>query len=140
MVLTLHAASKKIINRETINFGLWGIATSIWNIGLFQLLYYFQFDYRIANIVALVTSKALAYLTNKRFVFRTHCETRKALLQEIFRFIVARGFTMLIDFFGLILLTYIMSPKIGKLLTTSVVVILNYILGKYHVYRASTGR
>lgn len=126
---------KKIFNREVLNYTLWGILTSLWNIGIFQGLLYAGIDYRIANAFALVTTKVLAYLANKFFVFKSRCDTPRKLFVEILRFTVARGFTMLLDFFGLMVLNLFLDPRIGKVLTTVAVVILNYLLGKFHVFK-----
>jgi putative flippase GtrA len=128
---------KKILTREVFNYLLWGILTSIWNIGVFQGLVYTGVDFRIANAAALITTKILAYLANKFFVFKSRCDTPGGLLMEILRFTITRGFTMLVDFFGLIALNMVLDPRIGKIITTLAVVILNYIFGKFHVFKAN---
>jgi putative flippase GtrA len=128
---------KKIFNREVFNYTLWGVLTSLWNIGIFQGLLYAGIDYRIANAFALITTKILAYLVNKFFVFKSRCDTPGKLFMEILRFTAARGFTMVLDFFGLIALNFFLDPRIGKIITTLVVVILNYILGKFHVFKTN---
>jgi putative flippase GtrA len=127
--------NKKEFNKEIINYGIWGILTSIWNIGIFQIFLIYKVDYKIANAIALITTKALAYIVNKLFVFKAHSKTNLELLFEIVRYIIARSFTMIIDFFGLIFLNAIITPKIGKIIITIVVIVLNYILGKFHVYK-----
>ncbi|MFP3043050.1 GtrA family protein [Treponema primitia] len=126
---------KKLFNKEIISYGIWGVLTTIWNIGIFQFFFFIGIDYRAANAIALITTKIIAYIVNKLFVFKSHCKTKRELWAEIFRFIVTRGITMVIDFFGLILLNYIIDPKFGKILTTIVVVTINYIFGKHHVYK-----
>jgi putative flippase GtrA len=128
---------KKIFTREVFDYTLWGILTSLWNIGIFQGLLYTGVDFRIANVFALITTKIAAYVVNKFFVFKSHCETPGKILLEILRFTIIRGFTMLVDFFGLILLEPLLHPRSGKIITTIVVVILNYILGKFHVFKAN---
>jgi putative flippase GtrA len=125
---------RKLLNKEVLNYIIWGIVTSVWNIGIFQLLFLYGLDYRISNAIALISTKIFAYVVNKLFVFKSHCKSFAELFFQIFRFILTRGFTMLVDFFGLILLNYIMEPRIGKLITTLVVVVLNYIFGKFHVF------
>jgi putative flippase GtrA len=126
---------KKIFTKEVINYLIWGMATTVWNIGVFQILLFTGLDYRAANAISLVTAKIFAYIVNKIFVFKTHCASPGGLLLEIARFAAARGFTMLVDFFGLILLNFIIDPKLGKIITTAVVIVLNYIFGKFHVFK-----
>ncbi|GHU12772.1 teichoic acid glycosylation protein GtcA [Spirochaetia bacterium] len=131
---------KKIFTKEVINYIIWGLATTVWNVGVFQILLLTGMDYRAANAISLVTTKVFAYIVNKFFVFKSHCASNGALLLEIGRFALARGFTMLVDFFGLILLNFVIEPKFGKIITTAVVIILNYIFGKFHVFTEKPAR
>lgn len=111
--------------------------TSALNIGVFQLFYALGADYRIANLIAIPITKIAAYLVNKFFVFRSHCPNKRALFDEIIRFVFSRGFTTLIDYFGLILWTDILhlGPRIGKIVVALVVILLNYLFGKRHVFK-----
>jgi GtrA-like protein. len=131
---------KSLVNRETVSYTVWGILTSVLNIGLFELLLLAGTDYRVSNLVALLVTKLAAYVVNKLFVFRTKSENFAALSSEFFRFVVTRGGTMLVDWFGLILLVSVFGvpESAGKLVTTVVVVVLNYIFGKLCVFRPGT--
>jgi len=128
---------RSLVNRETVSYAFWGVVTSVLNIGLFELLLFVGTDYRVANLIALLVTKAAAYVVNKLFVFRTHTESPAALTAEFFRFVIARGGTMLVDWVGLIVLVSVcgVPEKYGKLITTVVVVILNYIVGKACVFK-----
>lgn len=127
----------RLINRETVSYLFWGVVTTILNIGLFQLLLLAGMPYRWANILTLIVVKIAAYLANKFFVFHSRSKNFGALLREILRYVIVRGGTMLVDYFGLILLVDLAGfpPMLGKVITTVVVVILNYILGKFGVFR-----
>ena len=129
-------AMQKLVNRETILYGIVGIGTSILNVLLFQILQYFL-DYKIANIITLVLVKVAAYILNKNLVFHSHADSFTGLLKEIFRFIIARGATMLFDYFGLIILVdYFGSNKLfSKCAITILVIVLNYVIGKKHVFK-----
>ena len=132
---------QKLINRETILYGIVGVGTSILNILLFQLLVKLGIEYKIANIITLIVVKAVAYICNKNIVFRSHADSFAGLLKEIGRFIIARGATMLIDYFGLIILVeYIHVAKLpGKCFLTVLVIVLNYVIGKKHVFKDTRG-
>ena len=132
---------QKLINRETILYGIVGVGTSILNILLFQLLVKLGIEYKIANIITLIVVKAAAYICNKNIVFRSHADSFAGLLKEIGRFIIARGATMLIDYFGLIILVeYIHVAKLpGKCFLTVLVIVLNYVIGKKHVFKDTRG-
>ena len=93
---------KKIFNKETINYIIFGVATTLVNIFSYQIFLMLNIDYKVANIVALILAKAFAYITNKFLVFKSKREGLGELLKEFIRFVYTRGFTGLIDYFGLI--------------------------------------
>ena len=110
---------------------------SIVNIGLFVILDKIGIVYFIANLIALLSAKTVAYLTSKFFVFKKKCNNKKELFIEIFSFIFFRGLTFLIDFFGLIFLIELFSINkiIGKVFLTIIVIILNYIFSKSIIFK-----
>jgi len=125
-----------VVNRETASYLVFGVLTSILNIGLYEILLYAGIDFRISNLIALLATKIAAYILNKLFVFRTDCSDLRSLCREFFLFTVTRGGTMLLDWFGLILMVSVckIDSTIGKLITTFIVVVLNYVLGKKWVF------
>lgn len=127
----------RLINAETISYGVWGVVTTLLNVGSYRLLLFSGLDYKASNLIALILAKAAAFFANKYFVFHSRSSSAKALFREVFRYIYTRGFTMLIDYFGLILLVDVLggSEKHMKYVTTLVVVIINYLFGKFLVFR-----
>jgi len=123
--------------REFISYGFWGAATSAFYIAVFQLLFrMFGVDDRVSKITAIITTKILAYVANKFFVFKNRCESKKALFAEILKFTVTRGATMLLDYYGYILLKKSLNiePEIGNVISMAAVIIINYFFGKFYVY------
>lgn len=118
-------------------YAFFGIMTSIMNVVLFKVLLSTGMVYTVANLITLICVKITAYICNKNFVFRSKCPDFIALIREIFRFIVARGATMLIDYFGLIFMVEFLDlPKVlSKTALTVFVIILNYLIGKKHVFK-----
>lgn len=132
----LQFAKKK---RELISYGIFGVATTVVNIVLYQVFLLFL-DYRISNLIAIIGAKVFAYLVNKVFVFRTKCRGIQELLGEIVRFVFARGFTGLVDYFGLIFLVEVFhwSKSYAKYTIQFLVIILNYVFGKKLVFTTQT--
>lgn len=131
---------RKVFSREFITYGIFGVMTTLVNILVFQLLWKESgIAYGIANIIAVLAAKVFAYLTNKCFVFRSHCANIRELLVEIIRYIFARGFTGLIDIFGMLFAVEILmaDEMIAKYIIQVIVIILNYILGKRLVFRGN---
>lgn len=127
----------RLINGETIRYAFWGVATTVLNIGIYRVLLLLGIPYSTANLAGIISAKVAAFFVNKFFVFRSKSEGAKALLLEIFRYIYTRGFTLLVDYFGLILLVDGLGgdEKYMKYITTFVVVVINYLFGKFLVFR-----
>ena len=123
---------KKIVNRETVLYGIVGICTSVLNVLLFQIFLFINMNYRPANIITLLIVKLTAYICNKNLVFQSHTGNIYELLKEFGRFLIARGATMIIDYLGLIFMVEILDIRafISKCVVTHFVIILNYFIGK----------
>lgn len=121
---------------ELSQYFIFGVLTTLLNVGLFQTLVYLHLNYMIANLIALVSAKTFAYVTNKFFVFKSQTTHIYDTAAEIIRFGFARGFTGVVDYFGLIFLVEVLSfdAVYSKYFLQIVVIILNYILGKKLVF------
>lgn len=129
---------KKVFSREFITYGIFGVLTTLVNILLFRLGLELGIVYGIANLIAILGAKIFAYVTNKFFVFRHRCGSLKALLGEILRFVFARGFTGLVDFFGMLLAVELLhaDEMLTKYILQVIVILLNYIFSKKLVFRS----
>lgn len=123
--------------KEFIRYGIFGLLTTLLHILLFWLLIKLGLKYYIANVITLITIKALSYIVNKIFVFKTKCKNKKELINEIFKYTISRLFTLLLDYFGLILLVEVfkVNELLGKIIVLVLVVLINYFLCKYIVYK-----
>ena len=121
---------------ELTQYLIFGLLTTLLNVGLFQALVYLHLNYMIANLIALVSAKIFAYFTNKHFVFKSQTPHIYETAAEIIRFGFARGFTGVVDYFGLIFLVEVLSfdAVYSKYFLQIVVIMLNYILGKKLVF------
>lgn len=124
--------------RELFLYVLFGVFTSFLNVLLFYLLSIF-IDYKLANIITLIIVKITAYLLNKKYVFKSKCRNKIELFKEVCRFIIWRGFSLLIDYFGLIILFEIfkIDKNISKVVIVFLVIAINYITGKMFVFKKS---
>ena len=91
----------------------------------------------VSNLIAWVVAVAFAFVTNKPFVFRSHDWSAKTLVPELTRFIGTRLGSGGLE--TLILLIFVdwlgMNGNIWKLITSVLVVVLNYIGSKLLVFR-----
>lgn len=131
---------EKVINQETILYSIFGVLTSIENVILFKLLLIVNMNYQSANFITLIIVKLTAYICNKNFVFKSRTGSPWGLIQEFGRFVVARGLTMLLDYFGLIFFVEILHFHVfySKCFFTVLVIAINYFVGKKHVFKSNT--
>lgn len=127
---------KKFLSNEIYLYIIFGIITSIINIVIFYILNII-IDYKVSNIIALIVAKLSAYVLNKKYVFKSKCSNYKELIKEFVSFIIFRGLTLIIDYFGLILLVELfkLNKLISKILITILVIIVNYFTGKKYVFK-----
>ena len=95
------------------------------------------FSATISNMIAWVVAVAFAYLTNKPFVFRSHDWSAKTVVPELTKFVGSRIFSGALET-GIIFVTVdclLWNGNIMKLITSVLVVILNYVASKLLVFR-----
>lgn len=121
--------------KEVIRYLFWGVITVVVNYASYLILKLIM-RYQIANLISIIFTKIFAYCTNKKFVFQT-VTNLKEQVKEIARYILGRGITGLVDFFGLIALTEIlqMDDRLGKVIMIVVTTVLNYFFGKIFVFK-----
>ena len=91
----------------------------------------------VSNVIAWVVAVAFAYLTNKPFVFQSHDWSAGTVLPELTKFVGTRLGSGALET-GILFLTvdYLgMNGNLWKLLTSVLVVIINYIGSKLLVFR-----
>ena len=84
---------KKLLNRETILYIVFGVATTVVNYVVFHLLYNVLWQQRnslTANAAAFVAAVIFAFVVNKLFVFESRSWNADTLKREIPSFLAAR--------------------------------------------------
>ena len=127
--------SRLFEKKEAFRFAFWGVVTTLANYFSFFLLQKMM-AYQIANLISIIFTKVFVYYTNKRFVFRTKTNW-KGSIGEVFRYVIGRGFTGVVDFVGLIILVegFGMDGRLGKMVMIALIMPLNYVLGKVFVFK-----
>ena len=91
----------------------------------------------VSNAIAWVGAVAFAYLTNKPFVFRSHDWSMKTVIPELSKFVGCRVGSGVLET-AIIFLTVdclAWNGNVMKLLTSVLVVVLNYIGSKLLVFK-----
>lgn len=135
--MNIKNLKEKLVNRETILYAFFGFLTFVVGVVIFQGLVYAGVDYKISNIFSLVLGKFFAYVMNKLVVFRCKNENLIEFCKEFIRFVVTRGLTALVDYFGVIFAVEILrwDEVVSKYFFMVLVIILNYFFGKKMVFK-----
>lgn len=91
----------------------------------------------LSNVIAWVAAVAFAYLTNKPFVFRSHDWSAKTVVPELTKFVGSRIASGALET-AVIFVTVdclLWNGNVMKLVTSVLVVILNYVASKLLVFR-----
>lgn len=91
----------------------------------------------VSNVIAWTVAVAFAYLTNKPFVFRSHDWSAKTVVPELTKFVGSRIASGALET-GIIYVTVdclLWNGNIMKLVTSVLVVIMNYVASKLLVFR-----
>ena len=125
-------------NSFLFKYILFGVCTVLFGIASFFVLNIYL-DFRIASIISIVMTKLFAYYMNKKFVFKSNAKGLRNSVFEFCRFLVARGFTAAIEFFGLILLVqvFFVGENLSRVLLILLTTTVNYILGRRKVFVTS---
>lgn len=136
MLLKIRALINKHI--DIISYLFFGVLTTAVNYAVYLPLYNLAgFSAALSNCISWIASVAFAYVTNKPFVFKSHDWSRKTVFPELAKFVGCRVGSGLAETAVIFLTVDIcrLSGNIMKLLTSILVVILNYIGSKLLVFR-----
>ena len=123
---------------EVLTYLFFGVLTTVVNYLIYLPVYNLMgLSAALSNAVAWVVAVAFAYLTNKPFVFKSHDWSAKTVLPELTKFVGSRVLSgaletaiifVTVDILGL-------NGNVIKLVTSVLVVILNYVASKLLVFR-----
>ena len=127
---------------ELINYLIIGILTTVVSLATYYLLTLTILDaenkvyLQIANIISWLASVTFAYFNNRKYVFKVK---NKSNIKECLNFYISRISTLLIDMIIMYIFVSILKfdNKIVKLIAQVVIIILNYILSKFIVFKSS---
>ncbi len=128
--------------RDMALYLIFGVVTTAVNVAVYHVCYAMLGVPNIpSTVIAWVLSVAVAYITNKIWVFRSPSFAPAVLWPELGKFVAARAFTGVLDlgimFVGVDLLG---GPgTVLKLGSNVLVVVLNYIFSKWLIFKDRAG-
>ena len=124
--------------RDVIVYLVFGVLTTVVNYIVYLPCYnVLGLSGSVSNAIAWVGAVAFAYLTNKPFVFRSHDWSAKTVIPELTKFVGCRVGSGVVET-AIIFLTVDLlgwNGNVMKLLTSVLVVVLNYIGSKLLVFK-----
>ena len=123
---------------DILAYLFFGVLTTVVNYLVYLPCYnWLGLSASLSNVIAWVAAVTFAYLTNKPFVFKSHDWSAKTVLPELTKFVSARiasgAMETVIIFITVDWLLW--NGNIMKLVTSVLVVILNYFASKLLVFK-----
>ena len=128
---------KKFCTKEVIFYVIFGVFTTIVNVGSFYVMTKFwNWNEDVSNFIAIVLAVLFAYVTNKDIVLHSHANNFKEKSNQLLKFILGRAFTMVVEFGGCFVLFKTAIPEmISKCFMTVIVIILNFFISKFFAFK-----
>lgn len=123
---------------EIMSYLIFGVLTTVVNylvyIPVFNIM---GLSAALSNAIAWVVAVAFAYLTNKPFVFKSHDWSAKTVIPELTKFVGCRVASGAAETVILLVAVDFLhgNGNLWKLITSVLVVILNYIASKLVVFK-----
>ncbi len=137
---------KKLANKETVLYLIFGVLATVLNIVLFYLfINIWKMSTGLGNILDTIICILFQYFTNRIWVFESKNNGKEAI-KEFIQFILSRGLTAIIDqIFVVVGVDFFVAKYISysqqgifsvgiKVLSNIVVIVLNYIFSKLFVF------
>ena len=127
-------------HRELISYVFWGVMTTAVNYVTYLLLTKgFHVYYLTSNVIAWTVSVLFAYFVNKLFVFQSRDWAWRVALRELWQMVASRLFSLGLEMAVMwCFVDLLRCPHLAvKLAANVVVVIVNYVLSKWIIFRKS---
>ena len=124
---------KKILNKETILYLIFGVLTTIVNILTFSIMERLTTNLLFNNTVAWICSVLFSFITNRNIVFQSTGNK----LKELFLFFGSRIVSLLFDnaLIFILIEKLMLNNILSKIIVNVFVVVINYILSKLIVFK-----
>ena len=127
--------------KEIVNYLICGFLAMIVSFATYFLFAkVFRIDEVISNALSWGCAVTFAYFTNKIFVFESNTSRKKETIKEMIKFFLARvasGILCDVGTFALMVKVLDINDIFSKIVTQIMVIIVNYIMSKYLVFKSN---
>ena len=123
---------------ELVTYLVFGVLTTVVNYAVYLPCYnLLGLSAAVSNIIAWAVAVAFAYLTNKPWVFKSHDWSLKVVVPELSKFVACRVGSGVLETGMIFVFVDLMgfNGNVFKLITSVLVVVLNYIGSKLLVFK-----
>lgn len=123
---------------DIVSYLFFGVLTTLVNYAVYLPVYnYAGLSASVSNMIAWVVAVAFAYLTNKPFVFKSNDWSVKTVIPELTKFVGCRVASGAAETVILLVTVDLLgwNGNIWKLVTSVLVVVLNYVGSKLLVFK-----
>ena len=123
---------------EVLSYLIFGVLTTVVNYLVYLPVYnILGLSAALSNAFAWVVAVAFAYLTNKPFVFKSHDWSAKTVIPELTKFVGCRVASGAAETLILLITVDLLhwNGNIWKIVTSVLVVVMNYIASKLVVFK-----
>lgn len=136
MIQTIRALLRR--HREIISYVFWGAMTTLVNYTAYFLLRnLLHIPLVTTNVIAWAVSVLFAYVSNKLFVFESKSWAWRVALRELWQMVASRLFSLGLELaiMWLFVDTLRCPHTLVKLCANVVVVVVNYVLSKFIIFK-----
>ncbi len=127
---------------EIINYLIFGVLTTVVTIityAIFTNTFLSSksaLDIQIANVLSWIIAVTFAYLTNRKYVFKSKVQGSKRI-KEIINFFLARISSLLVEMLFMYVTVTVLSYNdfICKIIAQAIVIIFNYVCSKLIIFK-----
>ena len=129
--------------REAFFYIIFGVLTTVVNtLAYYICAHWFKLGTLISNIIAWALAVAFAFITNKKFVFKSISWERKVVLREAAAFFLCRIATGVLDSLIMVVGVDVLSINdfLVKCISNILVIVTNYIFSKWIIFNSNNDK
>lgn len=125
-------------HKDVIPYAFFGVATTVVNVvGYWLTAHLLGFSVMFSTVVAWILAVLFAYVTNRKWVFKSYALTSIEIMREMSSFFACRLATGIVDWAAMFVFVDVvgMDDVIVKAAANIVVIVLNYIASKMVIFK-----
>ena len=124
--------------KDIIPYLFFGVCTTAVNmIGYWTLAYLCDFGMMPSTVIAWLLALIFAYVTNRKWVFKSEAKNPAEIVREAFYFFICRLSTGVVDWGSMLLFVGVfrLNDMFSKFAANIIVILLNYIASKRIIFK-----